>query len=64
MQAENNKEFTNELQKGIEKIKDKMKIQNFNNLHPPYFLHTVTKFRENFLSPYLKDTNIEDPALD
>lgn len=48
---------------GIDKIKDKMKIQNFNNLHPPYFLHTLTKFRETFLCPYLKDTNIEDASL-
>ena len=36
-----------------------MKMMNFNNLQPPYLLHTLTKFRENYLSNFLKNINLE-----
>ena len=36
-----------------------MKLLNYNNMKPPYFLHSLTKFREAFLQPFIKDVNLE-----
>lgn len=36
-----------------------MKLINYNNVQPPYFLHTLSKFRETYLSPFIKEVNLE-----
>ena len=47
------------IDKAIASLKEKMKLMNFNNLQPPYFTHTLTKLRSNYLSHFLKDINLE-----
>lgn len=42
------------MDEAIETLKQKMKLLNYSNLQPPYFLHTLSKFRETHFSRFLK----------
>lgn len=58
MQSENSAPEFDRIEEAINALKEKMKLINYNNIQPPYFLHTLTKFRETHFSKFLKDIKI------
>lgn len=50
------------MDEAIETLKQKMKLLNYSNLQPPYFLHTLTKFRETHFSRFLKAGKNEEKS--
>lgn len=49
---------TEKIDQAINSLKEKMKLINYNNLQPPYFLNTLTKFRETHFGKFLKNIKI------
>lgn len=58
MQPNTEPSSTQSIDEAISSIVEKMKLINYNNFEPPYFLHTLTKFRETYFSKFLKDVKI------
>ncbi len=59
MQPENTTSEYDQITEAIEALKEKMKLINYNNIQPPYFLHTLTKFRETHFSKFLKEIKLD-----